>query len=172
MRRITPVLIVFALCLPAATASAALRIKPGKFSVVKIGKFKPRRDASVPAAVRAFGDPTRKSSRGTQCTVTWKDLGLKIRFSPDVSSNVCDDGIAYTFTATGEQFATNRGLRVRASASAVLKAHPNAERHRSSFWLATGGAPDEEGGVYPLLQAEFGAGRVTGFKGFVLPAGE
>lgn len=174
MRRITPILaLVVCLAVPAASP-AALRIKPGKLAVKKIGSFKPERDASLRAATRAFGRPSAvRDDDDNVCNVRWKDLGLKIAFVELGGGDACDDGAAQTFRAEGERFATNRGLRVRGSARAVRKAHPNAERHRSSFWLKQAVSPSGDGSTkYPVLRAEFGSGRVTALSGFIGAAGE
>ena len=61
---------------------------------------------------------------------------------------------------------------MRGSARAVLEAHPNADRHRTSFWLKSAVSPFDGGRRYPVFEAKFGQGRVTGFKGFIGAAGE
>jgi len=174
MRRfIVPLTLVLTLGLP-AVAPAALRIKPGRLSVKKIGTFKPQRNASLDAATRAFGKPSAvRDDDDNVCNVRWKDIGLKIVFVNLGGGSACGEGSAQTFRAEGERFATSQGLRVRGSARAVLNAHPNAERHRSSFWLKTAVSPFGDGDTeYPVLRAEFGAGRVTAFNGFIGAAGE
>lgn len=170
MRRLAVPLLV-ALAFPAG-ADAALRIKPGKLGVVKIGKFRPDRNASLKAAERAFGRAATRSPDDNVCNARWRDLGLKIVFANFGGGAPCSFGSAQTFKADGERFATWRGLRVRGSARAVREAHPDADRHRGSFWLKTAVSPFGDGRRYPVLRAEFDQGRVTGFKGFIGAAGE
>jgi len=161
----------------AATAASAFTIRAAGFQVYRIGPFRPRRDATIAAAVRAFGEPSSRRSPGAgACTVRWSALRLKIIFANFGAPGYdpCDDGIglASSFTARFGRFRSWRGLRVGAPVSRVRARHPNASRHGRHYWVKTGVSPYGDGRRTPVVRAEVAGGRVTALKGYIGAAGD
>ena len=180
------ILPVLLLALPAASQAAPMdtaaaasgyTIRAAGFQVYRIGPFRPRRDATIGAAVRAFGEPSSRRSPGAgACTVRWSALRLKIIFANFGAPGYdpCDDGIglASSFTARFGRFRSWRGLRVGAPVSRVRARHPNASRHGRHYWLKTGVSPYGDGRRTPVVRAEVAGGRVTALKGYIGAAGD
>jgi hypothetical protein len=161
----------------AAAAAPAFTIRAAGFQVYRVGPFRPRRDATIAAAVRAFGETSSRRSPGAgACTVRWSALRLKIIFANfgAPGNDPCGDdiGLAASFTARSGRFRTWRGLRVGAPVSRIRARHPNASRHRRTYWLKTGVSPYGDGGRVPVVRARVAGGRVTALMGYIGAAGD
>src|SRR4051794_29547216 len=78
-------LVAVSLCLLGASAAQArpkrFTIRAGQFIVNQIGAFKPRSDATIGAAIRAFGRPSLQHLRRADwCVLKWRRLRLTINF--------------------------------------------------------------------------------------------
>ena len=176
---LTLLILTVAMAVPTPVAgAAALEIKPGKLGVSGIGPFRPKQDATVAAAIRAFGEPSAKKANGSTCRMRWDTPGLRILFAnfggAAEGKTTCspDVGRAQSFSATGPDFLSWKGLRVGARRSAISKTHPNATRHRRSWWLRSAVSPFGTGAKYAVVKAVVADGRVKALAGWIGEAGE
>ncbi len=179
MRRL--ILALAVLSLAPATASAApyvIRISDSG-TVTKIGPFKPGQNSSLGRAVRAFGEPdSRREIDATLCAVRWRSPDLRIFFAnfggvPE-GETVCSNrhGFAQTFAARGRRFASWGGVRPGMRSKEVPQHHPDATRHRRSWWLETFVYPFGEERPSPVVKAAVRRARVTALIGYIGGAGE
>jgi hypothetical protein len=178
MRR-TVVLVLIALLVVPAAASAAFTINVGPHSVTSIGDFRPSRADSIPAAERVFGPASsRRENSNLSCIVRWKRLRLEILFTSFDSAGPsrCRGtiGHAQSFKVRGRRFRTWHGLRVGQREAAVKRRHPGATFRKGAWWLATAtspfGDPDAE---FAALDAKIGPnGRVRVMRGWLGAAGD
>ena len=170
-----PLLVSLALALAApAGADAAFTISTSGSAVSKIGPFRPAKDASFDAAIRAFGEATRVRRAGTYaCVAEWLNFGLKIRFVTFGGGNPCVPtiGLARTFEARSRRFRTWKGVRPGTAEARIPALHP-AEKHGRSWWLQRGERPGGDGRLLPVLQAKVAAGRVSRLTGWIGAAGD
>ena len=171
-------LLLTALLLPAGTAEAAFTIRTSEDSVTRIGSFRIARDASIGAAVRAFGKSSSRKLEGEGCQVDWRRLRLRIYFAnfgaypaglTTCSSSV---GLAQSFTVRGRGFRTWEGLRPGARSSAVRERHPNARFRRGTWWLRTATSRFGDGSAFPVAEAIVSGGRVRVLRGWIGAAGD
>jgi len=160
-----------------AAAASGYTIHASGFSVDRIGAFRPRRDATIAAAVRVFGEPSsRNSPSDSACTVRWSALRLKIIFAnfgaPGEDTCADDIGLAASFTARFGRFRTWKGLRVGGTVASLRHRHPRATRHGRSYWLKTAVNPYGDGRRSPVVRASVANGRVTALKGYIGAAGD
>jgi len=161
----------------AAAAASGYTIRAAGFSVYAIGPFRPRRDATIGAAVRVFGEPSsRNSSSPGGCTVRWNALRLKIIFAnfgaPNADTCADDIGLAASFTARFGRFRTWKGLRVGGTVASLRHRHPRATRHGRSYWLKSAVNPYGDGRRSAVVKASVLNGRVTALKGYIGAAGD
>jgi hypothetical protein len=168
----------------ATPAGARLTIKASeRRGVVAMGKFHPRRSATLRSAIRAFGKPTgrRVQTGGNSCRVRWRRLGLIIQFAnfgiAGQERTACDDdvGLAQTATIKGRRvrrWRTGRGLRGGDTRDRLEDLYPNAEQHGRRWWLVSAESPFGTGGRYAILAAGVTRGRVRDFHLSIGAAGE
>lgn len=171
--------LTLALLLPAATADAAgFTIRASEDAVTRIGTFQTRDDATVGAAVRAFGPPSSKKPAGEGCQVDWRALRLRIyfanfgAFAPGLTTCSSSVGLAQSFTVRARRFRTWKGLRPGARTSTVRERHPSARFRRGSWWLRTAKSRFGDGSDYAVVEALVSGGRVRVLRGWIGAAGE
>jgi hypothetical protein len=121
-------------------------------------------------AKKAFGSPSKvRKKNASQCTVTWRDLGLVISFLSLERRDPCNKGFLVLGTMTSGRWTTSAGLRIGGAATSarIHAAYPRATFHRNAgpskgWWLVTrkycelgGNAP------YPGLLARASGGRIS-----------
>jgi hypothetical protein len=164
----------------AGAASRSFTVRIGDYLVKEIGPFHPRRDATLRAAIDAFGRPSsRHLRRYGSCVVKWRRLRLRIEFAnfggrgPGQTTCTPGVGLAQSLVIKGRRFRTWRGLRVGDSENALVRRHPAAEWRRGAWWLRTAASPFGDGSDYPVLRATVGPrAHVTSFTGWIGAAGE
>jgi hypothetical protein len=159
----------WALILAAAIAVGASSAAATPSFVVRgdtqIGAFKVR-GGVLADAKKAFGPPTTvRKKNPSQCTVTWRGLGLVISFLSLERRDPCNTGFLVLGTMTSRRWTTSAGLRIGTSATParIHAAYPRATHHpNSGWWLVTrkycelgGNAP------YPGLLARVSGGRIS-----------
>jgi len=191
MRTTFCALLIAALLLPAASASAAGQgptIVTDRFSVEFLGDFDarsgPSKRPTIAKAVRAFGKPSNSfRTSNSSCAVKWKRLGLRILFvnlgapgKPPCGERV---GSAQSFTIhEAPVWRTWRGLQIGMPESQVEALHPAARfvRHNrfypDGWWLRTARGPFGDGTKYPVVEARVRDGVVVAFDGWIGSAGE
>jgi hypothetical protein len=145
--------------------------------VLAIGDFKPERDPTLGAAIRAFGPAgSTRSPSDASCKVAWPDRGVRILFVNLGGGSACDPALGKSQEArvAGEtRWRTARGLHIGDRVRKLRRLYPGARRHRRSFWLVTGvnlfGVGQRP---YPVLAAAVRNGRVASFKLEIGAAGE
>jgi len=162
---------------PAQSSSFTIRTSDG--AVTRIGAFHAKRSATLAAAIRVFGRPSRvKLLRDDECRVDWRRLRLRIDFAnfgghgPGQTTCTPSVGLAQTFTARGSRFRTSAGLRVGSPSSAISSIYPSAEFRDGSWWLVTAFSNIGDPGDYPVVRAIVGGGRVRALAGGIGAAGE
>lgn len=159
-------------------SAGALTIKPGRYSLTKLGHFHPRRNPTLKRAIRVFGKPSSRHSRlnGNECKVAWKDKRLHIKFANYGSGNACSrrGGRAQSVVIKrSRKWRTSKHLRVGQSVDHLLRLYPQARQHgRAFWWLKTAYSAVGSGGNYAVLAARVHHGRVNGFRGWIGAAGE
>jgi LppP/LprE lipoprotein len=148
-------------------------------TVTRIGRFRPRQDATIAAGERVFGPASSKDlGKYNDCRVTWRRLRLRIDFTnfgghrPGQTTCSPSVGLSQSFSVRGRRFRTWHGLRVGQSSDSILDHHPNAEFRHNSWWLKTAVSPFGDQSQYPVVNAVVGRGRVTVIAGWIGAAGE
>ena len=153
-------------------------------AVAAVGPFRPRRNATLRAAIRHLGEPTSNRSRfgGNGCRVGWRPLGLVILFSNFGGASACDadDGRAQSLVIRGRrgrQWRTTRGLRIGDPTRKLRRRYPTAVRRGRSWRLVPGrsfiGAGcGGRGCPFSVLAARTSAGRVSELRGWIGAAGD
>jgi hypothetical protein len=161
----------------AAATSYTIRTSGG--SVARIGAFRIRRDPTIGAAARVFGQPSsRKLASGNSCLVDWRRLRLRIDFVnlggylPGQTTCTSSVGRAQSFTVRGRRFRTWEGLRVGHRSESILDRHPSAEFRHRTWWLRTAVSPFGDQSEYPVVDALVSGGRVRILRGWIGAAGE
>jgi hypothetical protein len=171
--------LTLALLLPVGTAGAATStIRTSKDAVTRIGAFQAADDATVGAAIRAFGTPSSSKFEGEGCQVDWRRLKLRIYFAnfgvvaPGETTCSPSVGKAQSFTVRGRSFRTWKGLRPGDRSAAVRERHPSARFRRGSWWLRTAKSRFGSESRYPVVEALVSGGRVRVLRGWIGAAGE
>lgn len=179
MRRVLLVLLAGALVVPASSSAATRHtIRTDGGFVARIGDFRPKRDARLSAAIRAFGQPSSAKGGGNVCTVRWNRLRLKITFAnfglapPGLTTCSPSVGRAQSFVARGSRIRTWEGLRPGMPSSSVLARHRSAEFREGSWWLRIATSPFGDNSEYAVVGAIVGGGRVRALTGWIGGAGE
>jgi hypothetical protein len=173
-------LVALSLAVPAAAYAAdtiSVRGSSKGFGrVVAIGDFKPHRNPTYAAAVRAYGEPRSERSRGDSvCVVNWPRIGVRIVFANFGVGSACerDLGRSQSARAYGDMWRTTRGLRVGARLSRLRALYPRASRHGPTWWLVTAVSLIGPGRHrYPVLAASVRDRRVRSFKLWIGAAGD
>jgi hypothetical protein len=144
--------------------------------VTAIGDFKPDRDPTLGAAIRAFGRPSsiRERTR-TSCPAGWRALGLRIGFvnlGGGGSACVSSLGKAQSVSAFGRRWRTSRGLKVGDSTRRLRRLYPHALRRGRTYRLVGAKSIFTDGSRYSVLAAKTSAGKVRSFRLFIGAAGE
>ena len=179
MRLFVPVLVALALA-PAAEARSfviAARGSEDSVGVVKrIGDFRPARNPTLAAAVRAIGDPTSTSGGGSEaCTVRWRRLGLTILFANFGGVDACDprEGLAQrAVIKRRKRWHTRRGLHIGDSLAKLDRLYPGTEPRAGGFPLITAFNVYAGRGRYTVLGARVRVSRVKAFVLFIGAAGD
>jgi hypothetical protein len=140
-----------------------------------IGDFKPSRDPSLRAAIRAYGQPTSRRGGGEICRVRWAGLGVKIAFQNFGGTDSCTPagGLAQKAVVRGDRpWRTAKGLKLRDPGSRVRTLYPDAKRTARGFRLVEGLLPFGAPVRYSVLGARIAGGRVSAFTLFVGAAGD
>jgi hypothetical protein len=144
--------------------------------VLAIGDFKPARDPTYGAAVRAYCEPGSERSRsgGSACIVNWPRAGVRIAFANFGGGSACerDLGRSQSARAYGDEWRTKRGLRVGARLRRLRALYPHASRHGRSWWLVTGVSLIGRRQRYPVLAATVRDRRVRSFRLWIGAAGD
>jgi hypothetical protein len=174
--------VALSLAVPAAACAGSDTISvrgssKGFGRVLAIGDFKPERDPTYAAAVRAYGEPRSERSRsgGSACIVNWPRVGVRIVFANFGGGSACerDLGRSQSARAYGDQWRTKRGLRVGARLRRMRALYPRASRHGRSWWLTTGVSLFGPGRHrYPVLAATVRDRRIRSFKLWIGAAGD
>jgi hypothetical protein len=165
---------------PAAGQSPSVHtIRTSDGSVARIGPFRPSRDPTVGAAVRAFGRPTSRTLTSPEsCRVEWRRLRLRIVFvnlggnAPGQTTCGASSGRAQSFTVRGSRFRTWAGLRVGRPSAEIRTRHPSATFRDGAWWLRTAVSPFGDESEYAVVSAIVAGGRVRALAGWVGAAGE
>jgi hypothetical protein len=147
----------------------------GPGSVRAIGDFKPARDPTLAAAIRAYGRPTSKRGGGEICRVRWGALGVRIRFQNFGAVDSCEprNGLAQKAVIDGDRpWRTAKGLRLGAGTTRLRRLHPRARRTSRGFRLVEGVLPFGSPRRYSVLGARVVGGRVTAYTLFIGAAGD
>jgi hypothetical protein len=168
-----------ALLLPVATAGATTStIRASKDAVTRIGAFEAGEDATVGAAVRAFGAPSSRKPEGEGCQVDWRRLKLRIYFAnfgafePGLTTCSPSVGLAQSFTVRSRRFRTWKGLRPGDRSRTIRARHPGARFHRGSWWLRTAQSRSGSESDSPVVEALVSGGRVRVLRGWIGAAGD
>jgi hypothetical protein len=147
----------------------------GLGEVRAIGDFKPARNPTLAAAIRAYGRPTARSGGGEICRVRWAGLGVRIRFQNlgGVDSCTPRNGRAQKAVVSGDRpWRTDRGLRLGDSTRRVRQLYPGARRTARGFRLVEAVLPFGSPRRYSVLGARVRAGRAGAFSLFIGAAGD
>ena len=150
-------------------AVGGLVITPGRYGITRLGHFFPGRNASLRAAIRAFGKPSHIRS-GRRCKVAWRDKRLRISFENHSGhGDACSrrHGLAQAVVIKrSPRWHTTRHLRVGHPLKRLRRLYPSAEHHGAYWWLKTT-HPPRLGPRIAVLAARVHHGRVVGFKGWI-----
>lgn len=179
MRAVLAAIAALLAVVPAAEArSFAIKAKGSRStlgSVKAIGDFKPSRDPTLGAAIRAYGQPTSRRGGGDLCIVRWRPLGLSFRFQNFGGNDSCDPdgGLAQKAVVKGDRpWHTGRGLHLGATTSRLRQPYPHAKRTSRGFRLVSGVLPFGTIHDYSVLGARVAGGHVTAFTLFIGAAGD
>jgi hypothetical protein len=139
-----------------------------------IGDFRPARDPTLAAAIRAYGRPTRKTGEGEVCRVRWAALGVRMLFS-NFGAVACrpQNGLAQKAVLRGQRpWHTAKGLAIGDGVGKLRRIYPRAPRTTRGFRLVQGILPFGAPRPYSVLGARASGGRVTAFTLFIGAAGD
>ena len=148
----------------------------GLGTVLRIGDFRPSRDASLSAAIAAYGQPSSIAGGGREsCTVRWRPLGVRIVFVELGGGDACDPAHGKAQVAVlrdTRRWRTVKGLRLRDSLDKLKRLYPRAPRTGRAYRLVSGRSVFGAGGRYAVLSARVADERVTSYRLFIGAAGE
>ena len=147
----------------------------GLGEVRAIGDFKPARNPTLAAAIRAYGRPTGRSGGGDICRMRWAALGVRIRFQNfgGVDSCVPRNGRAQRAVVSGDRpWRTELGLRLDDRVRRLRQLYPGARRTARGFRLVEGILPFGSPRRYAVLGARVHSRRVSAFSLFIGAAGD
>jgi hypothetical protein len=154
-----------------------ITIETGRYSITELGRFHPKRNASLKRAIRAFGRPSsRPSNPNTNlCKVVWRNKRLRIEFANFGGHSACSGRYGQAQSVKIGRFRkwrTSRQLWMGESTRRLRSLYPGAERQGALWWLKEAYSPFGSGSWYPVLAARVRNGRVVGFNGWIGAAGE
>jgi hypothetical protein len=133
----------------------------------RVGSFRYRDTRPFPAAVRAFGQPTRSRADGNVCDVTWASLGVKVRFFA-FGCEIPDQTAVCAITVSKVPWRTSRGLAIGDRASRIRRIYPRARFYKDPVtgptWVLGTRGPRDELGPDQSLVATVKSGRVKTFQ--------
>lgn len=160
---------------PAASAQSFTIVAKRDGTVPAIGDFKPERDATLGAAIRAFGQPSSTRPDDVACRLSWRAIGVRISFANFGTGSACDPELGKSQSATisgDRRWRTPRGLQIGDGLRKLRRLYPRAKRNGRSYRLVGARSPFGDGRVYSVLAARVSDGRVGSFKMFIGAAGE
>jgi hypothetical protein len=128
-----------------------------------IGGFKLNDDATLRAAIDAYGTPTsRLPYEGQACIVVWSEFGIRITFSHVVSTTPCDGRGCHSETIlTSSKWKTDKGLHVGDSLKRLRQVYRRAKLFISQRWTLI--SRPFAGTRLPTLLATINKGRIVAF---------
>ena len=144
--------------------------------VLRIGDFRPQRDATVAAARAAFGRPSSRGEGRLACPISWRAIGVRILFANlGAGDSACAPrlGRAQVAIVRGRRWRTAKGLRVGATPRRLREVYPGADRVGArSYRIVTARGFAGVDRPYAVVSARLSEGRVSSFRLFVGAAGE
>lgn len=140
-----------------------------------IGDFKPARNPTLRAAIRAYGPTTSRRGGGEICRVRWARLGVRITFQNFGGVDSCTPrgGRAQKAVVSGDRpWRTGKGLRLGDGAGRLMRLYPDARRTSRGFRLVEAVLPFGQPRRYAVLGARVPSGRVRAFTLFIGAAGD
>ena len=162
-------LLAVVIAAPAAAAPGDLVIANSGFGVTVLGPMRPRVDARLQAAVRAFG-PNYVAVGG--CRFSWPAIGLMVRGANFGRGDPCQ--IVQFVTISGprsHRWRTVRGLRVGNSLGRLRALYPQATQHGLTWTVTMALSPLVHRRV-AVIWAVVRGGRVVALRGEVGGAGD
>jgi hypothetical protein len=119
-------------CATAAAAAPNYTLKGD----TDIGGFKLNRDATLRAAIDAYGNPSsRQPYEGQACIVTWATAGIRINFAHVVSDTPCDGRGCHSETRlTSTKWKTEKGLHVGDPLKKLRQLYRRAKPYLLAQW--------------------------------------
>jgi hypothetical protein len=139
-----------------------------------IGDFKPSRNPTLGAAIRAYGEPSSRRGGGEICTVRWANLGVVIKFQNFGGFDSCRRrGLAQKAVINGDRpWRTAKGLGLGDTTARAGRLYPQAKRTPRGLRLVEAVLPFGTPIRYAVLGARVGSGRVRAFTLFIGAAGD
>jgi hypothetical protein len=106
-------------------------------SAIRIGDYKVHSDGSSEGANAAFGDPSDIAPGRGDCTMTWKDYGIRIVFYNLGGFDPCKRGRFCRAHISEQNWRTTAGLQIGESVRRLQKLYPTAQEFPSggtTFW--------------------------------------
>jgi hypothetical protein len=162
----------------ASARSFVIEVRGGSQSgrslpVKRIGDLRPNRDASLAAAIRAYGRPYSRRENGGGCRVVWRRLGIRMLASDfSAAGSPCDPSVGdvQVVTLRSRRWHTRRGLRVGQTPRQLRRLYPRARRAGRSYRIVVVRSPIAN---YAVLSARLNRrGRISSLRLFVGGAGE
>jgi hypothetical protein len=144
-------------------------------TVQAIGDFKPARNPTLRAAIRAFGEPSSRRGGGEICRVRWNPLGVRITFQNFGGVDSCTPrgGRAQKAVVGGDRrWRTGRGLRLGDGVAKARRLYPNARQTARGLRLVQGILPFGTPVPYAVLGARTAGRTVRAFTLFIGAAGD
>lgn len=128
-----------------------------------IGGFKLGADATLRAAIGAYGAPTSLVPfEGQACIVVWSLFGIRITFSHVVSTTPCDGRGCHSETIlTSPKWKTDKGLHVGDTLSRLRQTYRGAKPFVLKRWTLI--SRPLAGTRLPTLLATVDKGRIVAF---------
>jgi hypothetical protein len=146
----------------------------GPGTVRAIGDFRPARNPTLGAAIRAYGPTTSRRGGGEICRVRWARIGVRITFQNFGGVDSCEPsgGRAQKAVVDDGRWRTAKGLRIGNEITRLRRLYPDAERTPRGFRLVEGILPFGQPRRYAVLGARVSGGRVRAFTMFIGAAGD
>jgi hypothetical protein len=148
----------------------------GLGKVRAIGDFHPRRDATLAAANRVFGPPTKAvRTSDVSCRVLYGAIGLRFSFVNLGGGGGCTPEFTKSQVARAfdPRWRTGKGLHIGDRQRKLQRLYPGATHHGRSWWLVRGRNIFGVGQrPYGVLRATMKNRRVASFALQIGAAGE
>lgn len=96
-------------------------------SAERIGLFEVEANGTSEGATATLGQPTSRAVDGTECTMEWKNDGLRIRFYNLGAQDPCIYGRFCDAMVNGREWSTTTGLQVGERARRLIELYPKAK---------------------------------------------